>query len=85
MTFEEKKNTKMELLNYLKHFVAGNEWESIYVLEQARAIFTTLCFIGDVMADTAECDNMLAEVYRELNLPIMTYEEFVNFMVELIV
>lgn len=84
MTLRERRETKEALLNYLRFFVADNTWTNENVAEQAKAFFTTLCFVGDVMADTAECDDVLVDIYYESNCP-MTYEEFENFMIELIV
>ena len=31
--------------------------------EQARAIFTTICCVGDIEADTRPCDEMLSVLY----------------------
>lgn len=84
MTIKQKENAKSELFNYLRFFVTDNTWTNENVAEQAKAFFTTLCFVGDVMADTAECDDMLSEIYRESNCP-MSYDSFENFMIELIV
>ena len=53
--------------------------------EQTRAIFTTLCFVGYIDADTAECDNILLALYNEAAMEeIMEYDEFEMFMVSLI-
>lgn len=86
MTLRERRETKEALFNYLKSFVVDeyNEWTNENVAEQVKAFFTTLCFVGNVFADTAECDNMLSEIYRESNCP-MSYDSFENFMIELIV
>lgn len=77
---------KNELFNYLKSFMIENGWHDGNTAEQARAIFTTLCFVGNVDADTARCDNMLLELYNECNMEeFVDYDEFEMFMVELIV
>lgn len=75
---------KRNMSDYLKCFVADNDWWSDNVAEQTRAFFTTICFYGNVIVDTAECDNMLAEIYYESNCP-MPYEEFEWFMIKFIV
>ena len=77
---------KNELFNYLKSFMIESNWEYGNTPEQARAMFTTLCFVGNIDADTSECDNILIELYAEAAMEdIMGYDEFAYFMVELIV
>ncbi len=55
--------------------------------EQARALFTTLCFIGDINPDTAICDNMLLELYNDSDMESVdiSYDEFDLYMCELLV
>ena len=80
------KPMKYELFNYLKSFMIESNWEYDNVPKQARAIFTTLCFVGNVMADTSECDGYLWILYNEAELMYtMDFDDFVNFMIELIV
>lgn len=75
-----------ELFNYLKSFMKGSDWNSGNTPEQARAIFTTLCFVDYIDADTSKCDNILFELYTEAAMEdIMSFDEFCYFMVELIV
>lgn len=75
-----------ELFNYLKSFMIESNWEEGNTAEQARAIFTSICFVGCIDADTAECDNILRALYEEAAMKdIMSYEEFEAFMIELIV
>lgn len=75
-----------ELFNYLKSFMIESNWEEGNTAEQARAIFTSICFVGYIDADTAECDNILRALYNEAAMEdIMSYEEFEAFMIELIV
>lgn len=75
-----------ELFNYLKSFMIESNWEEGNTAEQARAIFTSICFVGYIDADTAECDNILRALYNEAAMEdIMGYEEFEAFMIELIV
>ena len=77
---------KNDLLNYLIDFMIQENWENKNVKEQARAIFTTICCIGDIGADTKECDEILATLYWRAALEeLIEYEEFENFMLELIV
>ena len=47
---------KNELLNYLIDYMIQENWENKNVKEQARAIFTTICCVGNIEADTKECD-----------------------------
>ncbi|GEM_PF-5498608 len=37
---------KEKLVTYLQEFIVENSWDEDNVPEQARAIFTTLCFAG---------------------------------------
>ncbi len=79
---------KQELFNYLKSFMieCKDEWKNWNTAKQARAMFTTLCFVGNIDADTLECDNMLLTLYNVSDMEnIMEYDEFESFMVELIV
>lgn len=77
---------KNELFNYLKSFMIGSNWEDGNTAEQIRAIFTTICFVGNIDADTSECDNMLLTLYDVAAIEdIVDYDEFESFMVELIV
>lgn len=75
-----------ELFNYLKSFMIGSNWEDEKTPEQARAMFTTFCFIANIDADTMDCGAFLWILYTEAIMKdIMSYEEFEAFMVELIV
>ena len=77
---------KNELLNYLIDYMIQENWENKNVKEQARAIFTTICCIGDIEADTKECDEILSTLYwRSVLGELIEYEEFEDFMLELIV
>lgn len=77
---------KQELFNYLKSFMIESNWEDTSTAEQARAIFTSICFVGHVDADTIECDNMLRTLYDEAAMEdIVEYDEFEAYMIELIV
>lgn len=71
----------------LKLFINHSDWLNINTQEQARALFTTLCIIGGMEADTSVCDNMLLELYNDLgtqNIDIR-YNDFENFMIGLMV
>ena len=77
---------KSELLNYLIDYMIKENWENKNVKEQVRAIFTTICCIGDIEADTKECDEILSTLYWRSALEyLIEYEEFEDFMLELIV
>lgn len=73
--------------DFLKEFMLCNTWSIDVVPEQARAIFTTLCLMGDIYADTSGCDNLLWELYRDCAMEDtgMSYDEFEDFMVGLII
>lgn len=77
---------KNELFNYLKSFMVGSEWNNGNTAEQARAMFTTLCFVGNIDADTMDCDIILRMLYDASAMEyVMAYDEFESFMIELIV
>lgn len=71
----------------LKMFLIESSWLDKNTPEQARALFTTLCCIGDINPDTAICDNMLLELYNESDMGSidMSYDEFDLYMCELLV
>ena len=76
-----------ELFNYLKSFMIQNYWDNENVKEQARAMFTTICVVGEIEADTNICDNMLLELYESSALADIdeNYNEFEEFMIEHII
>lgn len=77
---------KNELLNYLIDYMIQENWENKNVKEQARAIFTTICCIGNIKAGTKECDEILSTLYWRSALEyLIEYEEFEDFMLKLIV
>lgn len=71
----------------LKMFIIQSNWLDINIPEQARALFTTLCFMGGIDADTSVCDNMLLELYNDTDMEgiDISYEEFDLYMCELLV
>lgn len=77
---------KDEILKYLEDFMIQTDWEDEKTPKQAKAIFTTLCFMGNIDADTKECDDILSTLYFRAALKeLIAYDEFTNFMLELIV
>lgn len=78
---------KKELFEYLENFMIQNNWLDEYTPKQARSIFTTICLIGNIDADTAACDNMLLELYNKADMESIdiSYDDFEEYMVELIV
>lgn len=68
----------------LKTFVHTHNWPDAKVPEQARALFTAVCFVGDIEADTAPCDTMLRELYGEENIYV-SFNTFELYMYRLIV
>lgn len=71
----------------LKTFMIESNWLDNNIPEQVRALFTTLCFIGDINPDTAICDNMLLELYNDSDMESVdiSYDEFDLYMCELLV
>lgn len=74
------------LFNYLESFMIESNWDYDNTAKQARAIFTTICFVGNIDADTCKCEKMLSDLYwRSAMEEIMEYDDFVTFMIELII
>lgn len=81
------KQMAVTIYKQLKRFINHSDWFNINTQEQVRALFTALCIIGGVEADTSVCDNILLELYNGLctqNID-MQYGDFENFMVGLMV
>lgn len=77
---------KNELLNYLIDFMIQNNWYDDKIPEQARAIFTTICFIGNIAAYTKERYDILYTLYWRADLEeLIEFEDFESYMMELIV
>lgn len=77
---------KEEFLNYIIDFAMDTGWDDLKRREQLRALFTSWCFIFGVDADTKECDDVLYITYiKVLMEPVIDYDDFENYMVELIV
>lgn len=77
---------KNELFNYLKSFMIESGWHDGNTAEQARAMFTTICFVGNIDADTMECDRLLHILYDESAMEnIVDYDDFESYMIALIV
>lgn len=77
----------MEILKYLNQFLIQSNWLDENVPEQARALFTSWCLMENIDADTRKCDTTLLMLYDNAALESVdiTYDEFENFMVGLIV
>lgn len=78
---------KEKLFEYLETFMIQNNWFDEYIPKQARAIFTTICLVGNIDADTAACDNMLLELYNKADMKTIdiSYDDFEEYMIELII
>ena len=77
----------MEILKYLNQFLIQENWLDENVPEQARALFTSWCLMEYIDADTRKCDETLLMLYDNADLESVdiTYDEFENFMIGLIV
>lgn len=76
-----------ELFEQLKQFITEHGWYSNEnIPQQARAMFVTICMVGDIEADTCMAENMLLDLYCNTGLEsLMEYEDFENYMYEYIV
>ena len=81
-----KPDMLQHMFDYLKSFMIENYWEDA-VKEQSRAIFTTICVMGDIVADTSLCDDLLFELWSDAAIGYLDvdYDEFKYYMAELIV
>lgn len=77
----------MKILEYLNNFLIQSNWLDENIPEQARALFTSWCLMENVEADTGKCDNALMKLYHNSALDSLniTYDEFENFMIGLII
>lgn len=80
------------VLGYLMRFLKANQGTDSSldvrcVREQARALFTTVCMMGNIDADTAACDRILAQMWEAVSKDghFTDREYFFNYMLELIV
>lgn len=75
------------LYSYLETYLIQNNWEDEYTKTGARSIFTTICLVCNIDADTAACDQMLRELYvkSDAQSADVSYDDFENFMIEYII
>lgn len=79
------------LESYMYEYIDSHDWTEPNIKEQLRALFMTICLIGNVDADTSLCDKMTLEMYEKLSMHDidqridLSYDDFVNYMVQYIV
>lgn len=63
-----------------------NAWDKLYETyrEQARALFTAYCIMYDIYDGTGACSSLMYELYEKVSEGV-EFEDFDNYMVELIV
>ena len=77
---------KADLLNHIISFALISNWEDENIPEQIRAFFTSWAFWFHIDADTHSCAQALGTIYTSAGLDeIISYDDYENFMVELIV
>ena len=71
----------------LVYLIAQSDWDDGNTALQIRALFTTICIICGVDADTPSCDYLLNLIYKNLSIGGATvdYGKFENFFLELLV
>lgn len=76
-----------KMFEYLKSFMIENYWEDTYSKKQSKAMFTTICLIGNIDADTNVCDSILFELWSSAAIGDcgVDYDEFESYMIDLIV
>jgi len=75
------------LYDYLFEFLEESDWEDENIPEQIRAIFTTICLVERIDADTMYCDNLILRIFQKLDEKgeSLNYDDFENFMLQYIV
>lgn len=85
---KEKVQTNL-LRQKLDDIILENNWDSetLQTKEQSRALFTAICYLDNIIADTKECDDLLWHLYNlsDLEYCDIPFEDFQRFMLELIV
>lgn len=82
----DKSKLFVDNLDYLERFMITENWADGNTPEQARAIFTTACIVGELQADTLKADGILKDLYKKAALEdLISYDDFENFMYELLV
>jgi len=73
----------------LEDIILEDAWDSenLQAQEKSRALFTAICYLEDIEADTKPCDDYLWYLYdlgdiKDYN---ESFDDFQSFMVELIV
>lgn len=74
-----------KLVDYFKNFLSQSNWDDENIPAQARSLFTSICLIARIDADTALCDRLLKMSYLWLPDRKPPYEDYENFMLEFIV
>jgi len=84
---QEPEHDDGDVYGYLKTFMIQNNWEDEYTKKQTRSIFTTICLCRMIDADTAQCDQMLHELYDMADIQELeiSYIEFKAYMIGYIV
>ena len=76
----------MELLNYLEQMLKEGDWYDGHTSEWARSIFTTICLTENIDVDTMTYDHLITRLYIRTGMKeIISFEEFENYMIKLIV
>lgn len=74
------------LFHHLKMHLINHDFDFCTIGEQTRSIFTTLCILDGIEADTATCDKILATLYYDyIARDSMDFDSFYNYMIEYIV
>lgn len=79
---------KEYMIEFIKKFVDSEEQFDWLFADQLRSLFTSLCIMHDIIADTSECDSLMEHMYDSITGCIgdgMSYDEFYNYMVRYIV
>lgn len=75
-----------ELKEYLRIFLIQNNWDYPNVPDQARSIFTTICLLDDIHADTLQCDTLIKELFDIADMKeVIEYDDFESYMIGLII
>lgn len=82
---------KDKMIEYFRNFLIQYDWCDKSTKEQARSIFSALCLMCYIDADTNECDMILSDAYNDAMIyelaefdDLAEYDNFKNYMIKLI-
>lgn len=63
LNFENPQKSEPILFEFLKQFLQTNNWKEHITRDRARSVFTAICLKDGIVADSAQCKDMLQDLY----------------------